>query len=130
MIEPVSEALTTSIRPAWRAKNAMISSAMLPNVALRMPPTCGPAIGAEALRREADDPGQPEDRRSRDDEDERLVGVEDALDDDRRRPRRRRVAMTRDPPNRAERPEDREAAGSRRVGSSHARNATGSTGAP
>ena len=42
MIEPVSDALTTSIRPAWSAKNAMISSAMLPNVALRMPPTCGP----------------------------------------------------------------------------------------
>ena len=44
MIEPVSDALTTSIRPAWRAKNAMISSAMLPNVALRIPPTCGPVI--------------------------------------------------------------------------------------
>ena len=42
MIEPVSDALTTSIRPACSAKNAMISSAMLPNVALRMPPTCGP----------------------------------------------------------------------------------------
>ena len=44
MIEPVIEALTTSISPAWSAKNAMISSAMLPNVALRMPPTCGPEI--------------------------------------------------------------------------------------
>ena len=42
MIEPVIDALTTVISPAWRAKNAMISSAMLPNVALRMPPTCGP----------------------------------------------------------------------------------------
>ena len=42
MIEPVSDALTTSMSPAWSAKNAMISSAMLPNVALRMPPTCGP----------------------------------------------------------------------------------------
>ena len=42
MIEPVSDALTTSIRPACRAKNAMMSSAMLPNVALRIPPTCGP----------------------------------------------------------------------------------------
>ena len=30
MIEPVIEALTTSMRPAWSAKNAMISSAMLP----------------------------------------------------------------------------------------------------
>ena len=42
MIEPVSDAWTTSMRPAWSAKNAMMSSAMLPNVALRMPPTCGP----------------------------------------------------------------------------------------
>ena len=42
MIEPVRDALTTSIRPACRAKNAMMSSAMLPNVALRIPPTCGP----------------------------------------------------------------------------------------
>ena len=42
MIEPVSDALTTSVSPACSAKNAMISSAMLPNVALRMPPTCGP----------------------------------------------------------------------------------------
>ena len=58
MIEPVIDALTTSISPAWRAKNAMISSAMLPNVALRMPPTCGPLIAPEPLRRQADDPGQ------------------------------------------------------------------------
>ena len=42
MIEPVIDALTTSMSPACSAKNAMISSAMLPNVALRMPPTCGP----------------------------------------------------------------------------------------
>ena len=42
MIEPVSEAFTTSISPACSAKNAMISSAILPNVAFRMPPTCGP----------------------------------------------------------------------------------------
>ena len=42
MIEPVSDALTTSMRPACSAKKAMISSAMLPKVALRMPPTCGP----------------------------------------------------------------------------------------
>ena len=42
MIEPVIDALTTVIRPACSAKNAMISSAMLPKVALRMPPTWGP----------------------------------------------------------------------------------------
>ncbi len=44
MIEPVRLAFTTSIRPSWSAKNAMISSAMLPKVALRIPPTCGPVI--------------------------------------------------------------------------------------
>ena len=68
----------------------MISSAMLPNVALRMPPTCGPGERPEPLRREADDPGEAEDRDRRDDEDERLVGVDEprrgrsprALDDD------------------------------------------------
>ncbi len=43
MMEPVKEALTTSILPAVSAKNAMMSSAMLPKVALRMPPTWGPA---------------------------------------------------------------------------------------
>ena len=42
MIEPVIDALTTVMSPAWSAKKAMISSAMLPKVALRMPPTCGP----------------------------------------------------------------------------------------
>jgi len=43
MIDPVSDAFTTAIWPAVRAKNAMMSSATLPNVALRMPPTWGPA---------------------------------------------------------------------------------------
>ena len=51
MIEPVIDALTTSIRPAGSAKNAMISSAMLPNVALRMPPTCGPETARAAPSR-------------------------------------------------------------------------------
>ena len=62
MIEPVSDALTTSIRPACRAKNAMISSAMLPNVALRIPPTCGPVSEPS---RSVDSPttqARPEDR--------------------------------------------------------------------
>ena len=44
MIEPVRDALTTSVSPAWSAKNAMISSAILPNVAFRTPPNCGPVI--------------------------------------------------------------------------------------
>ena len=61
MIEPVSDALTTSIRPACRAKNAMMSSAMLPNVALRIPPTCGPVIEPRRSVDEADDPGETQD---------------------------------------------------------------------
>ena len=90
MIEPVSEALTTSIRPAWRAKNAMMSSAMLPNVALRMPPTCGPGDRAEALGRQADDPGEAEDPRARDDEDDRRLDVEHEVQHDRHDARERR----------------------------------------
>jgi hypothetical protein len=38
MIEPVIDALTTSILPVWRAKNAMMSSVAFPKVALRRPP--------------------------------------------------------------------------------------------
>src|SRR5262249_2096525 len=42
-IEPISEALTTSNCCARTSRMAMISSVMLPNVALRRPPTRGPA---------------------------------------------------------------------------------------
>ena len=42
MIEPVSEALTISVSPARRAMKPMMSSAALPKVALRRPPTPGP----------------------------------------------------------------------------------------
>jgi len=42
MIEPVMEALTTPVSPFERAKSPMMSSAALPNVALRKPPTPGP----------------------------------------------------------------------------------------
>jgi len=42
-IEPVMEALTTSIKPRERAINAMMSSAALPKVALSRPPTPSPA---------------------------------------------------------------------------------------
>ena len=65
MIEPVRLALTTSIRPACSAKNAMISSAMLPNVALRMPPTCGPVISPSRSVAWPIDPREPEDRQGR-----------------------------------------------------------------
>ncbi len=42
MMAPVTEALTTSNRPAWMAKTAMISSVALPNVAFNRPPTPAP----------------------------------------------------------------------------------------
>ena len=83
MIEPVSEAWTTSIRPRWRAKNAMISSAMLPNVALRMPADLGAGQRPEPFGREADDPGETEDGRRREDEQDRRVGVQPEVEDDR-----------------------------------------------
>ena len=65
MIEPVSDALTTSICPAVRAKKAMMSSAMLPKVALRMPPICGPGQRAQTLGGGADDVGQAQDAQRR-----------------------------------------------------------------
>ena len=83
MIEPVREALTTSSSPACRAKKAMISSAMLPKVALRMPPTCGPV---RAPRRSVERPtiqASPRIATRRDDEQERRVGADDPGEDDR-----------------------------------------------
>ena len=75
MIEPVMDALTTVIRPACSAKNAMISSAMLPNVALRMPPTWGPV---SAPSRSVDRPtiqARPRIAAADDDEHERALDV-------------------------------------------------------
>ena len=46
MIEPISEAFTTSSMPARRATRAMISSAALPSVALRKPPMPSPTRAA------------------------------------------------------------------------------------
>ena len=42
MIEPVMDALTTSVRPLCRAIKAMINSAAFPKVALSNPPTPEP----------------------------------------------------------------------------------------
>ena len=44
-----------------------------------------PGERAEPLGRQADDPGEPEDRRRRHDEQERLVGVQAEVEDDRQR---------------------------------------------
>ena len=85
MIEPVSDALTTSISPAWRAKNAMISSAMLPNVALRMPPTCGPVSDPSRSVERPTTQASPRIAAADDDEQDGLVGVEHEVEDDRRR---------------------------------------------
>ena len=46
MIDPVKDALTTSIRPCFRATTAMINSAAFPSVALRNPPMFSPARSA------------------------------------------------------------------------------------
>ena len=82
MIEPVIDAFTTSMSPACSAKNAMISSAMFPKVALRMPPTWGPVSDPRRSVEMPDDPGEPEDRRCRSHEDDRLVGVEAEIQHD------------------------------------------------
>ena len=62
MIEPLSEALTTSIRPAWSAKAPISSSAPLPKVALSRPPSPGPEPQRQLLGRLADQAGQRDDR--------------------------------------------------------------------
>ena len=48
MTEPISDALTRSIRPSRSAKMVMISSAALPSVALIRPPAVGPSLAASA----------------------------------------------------------------------------------
>ena len=48
MIEPTSEAFTTSWRPSSSAKKAMISSGALPKVTLSRPPMPGPVRAAIA----------------------------------------------------------------------------------
>ena len=119
MIEPVSEALTTSMRPACRAKKAMISSAMLPNVALRMPPTCGPVSDPS---RSVDSPttqARPRIADAGDDEHDRVVGADDDLEQDGHDADRERPEQE-DARDRPELAEDRDAAtagrGGRRVG--------------
>ena len=48
MIEPTSDAFTTSCSPSISAKKAMISSGALPNVTFRSPPIPGPVRAAIA----------------------------------------------------------------------------------
>ena len=46
LLAPDVDAFTRSTRPAWSATIAMMSSAALPNVALRSPPSVGPERAA------------------------------------------------------------------------------------
>ena len=69
MMLPVIEALTTSMWCARSATIAMISSAALPNVALRKPPSVGPDRLGEIFGRLADQPGRRDQRDRRGDED-------------------------------------------------------------
>jgi hypothetical protein len=70
----------------------MISSAILPNVALRTPPTCGPGERAEPFGRETHRPGEAQDAERGHDEEHRVVDArrvaqEDADEADRERSR-------------------------------------------
>jgi hypothetical protein len=48
MIDPTSDAFTTSCRPSMRAKNAITSSGKFPKVTFRSPPTPGPERAASS----------------------------------------------------------------------------------
>ena len=68
MMLPVIDALTSSTCPLRSATMAMISSAALPNVALRKPPQAGPGAPRELLGAEADEAGERDQRCGRGDE--------------------------------------------------------------
>ena len=68
MMLPVIEALTSSTWPLRSATSAMISSAALPNVALRNPPQRRSGAARELLGAEADQPGERHERGRRGDE--------------------------------------------------------------
>ena len=57
MMLPVIDALTTSVWLPRSAAIAMISSAALPNVALRNPPSVGPGAARQVFGRGADQSG-------------------------------------------------------------------------
>ena len=77
MMLPVIEALTTSMWPARSATIAMISSAALPNVALRNPPSVGPTAVGQLLGRVADQARRGnQGHRGRDEQPQRSVAVE------------------------------------------------------
>ena len=85
MMLPVIEALTTSVWCAWSAAIAMISSAALPNVAFRKPPSVGPDAAGQVLGGGPDQPGGRDqrdgggdkhpDRRPRRQSSQRLMGA-------------------------------------------------------
>ena len=65
MMLPVIDALTSSTCPSCRATIAMISSAALPKVALRKPPSAGPERARQLLGAGADQAGQRDQRQRR-----------------------------------------------------------------
>ena len=74
---PVIDALTSSTCPCRSATTAMISSAALPNVALRKPPSAGPGAARELLGAEPDEAGERDQRDRGGDEHPRRVGRDD-----------------------------------------------------
>ena len=62
MMLPVIDALTSSTCPCPSATTAMISSAALPKVAFRKPPSAGPERSREFLGAEPDDAGERDQR--------------------------------------------------------------------
>lgn len=69
MIDPVMDALTTSMRPALSAIKAMISSQALPNVALTRTTDGGSGVMRDVLACLAHDLGQRHDRQTGDEHD-------------------------------------------------------------
>ena len=73
MMLPVIDALTSSTWPWPSATTAMISSAALPKVAFRKPPSAGPERVGEFLGAEADHAGERDQRHRGSEEDPRRV---------------------------------------------------------
>ena len=89
MIEPVIDALTTVDQAGLEREERDDQLGDVAEGRVEDPADLGPGERAEPLRREADDPGQAEDRRGRDDEDRRALDVEHEVEDGGDRRQRR-----------------------------------------
>jgi hypothetical protein len=83
MIEPVSEAWTTSIRPRWRGEERDDQLGDVAERRVEDAADLGAGQRPEPLGGEAHDPGETEDGRRREHEQDRLVGVQPEVEDDR-----------------------------------------------